>query len=37
MTNIKYLLIENSLMHKGKEGHEGGAMVRVDRICEAYV
>ena len=24
-------------MHKSKEGHEGGAMVRVDRKCEAYV
>ena len=30
-------LIENSLMHKNKAGHGEGAMVRVDRKCEANI
>ena len=29
--------IDRALMHKSKEGYEGGAMVSVDRECEAYV
>ena len=32
-----FLLIENSLMYKSKAGHGEGAMIRVDRKCEAYV
>ena len=32
-----FLLIENSLMHTSKAGHREGAMVRVDRKCEACV
>ena len=35
--NFSLTLAENSLLHKSKAVHGEGAMVRVDRKCEAYV
>ena len=37
MDHWNFWFIENSLMHKSRAGHGEGAMVRVDRKCEAYV
>ena len=32
-----FRLMENSLLHKSRAGYGEGAMVRVDRKCEAHV